>query len=181
MFQLFDEEDEYRFDWGSIGNVEEGRINLGGEMPVLVYRLFQYTIKDELARQFGFEKTIEIFRNAGELAGKEFAERLLDLTLPFESFISHVQEVLKDNKIGILRLEEYDGNTGEAMWSVGEDIDCSGLPVTGQTVCHYDEGFFAGILKAYTKRAYIVREIDCWATGSRVCRFKANVENKEEK
>ncbi|MFV0314438.1 MAG: V4R domain-containing protein, partial [Anaerotignum sp.] len=44
---------------------------------------------------------------------------------------------------------------------------------TGETVCNYDEGFLAGILKEYTKKEYVVTEIDCWATGSRVCRFSA--------
>jgi uncharacterized protein len=35
----------------------------------------------------------------------------------------------------------------------------------------YDEGFISGILKAYSGRDFRVREVDCWATGDRVCRF----------
>jgi len=61
------------------------------------------------------------------------------------------------------------------VMTVGEDLDCSGLPITGETICHYDEGFIAGILKAYTKQNYVVREVDCWSTGARICRFKAYV------
>jgi predicted hydrocarbon binding protein len=55
--------------------------------------------------------------------------------------------------------------------TVGQDLDCSGLPVTNETVCNYDEGFIAGILEAYTGKKYEVREVDCWANGDRVCRF----------
>ena len=79
MFRLFDAEDENKFTWESIGDVIDGRKNLGEGMPVYVYRLFQFTIKDELVKRFGKEVVIDIFRNAGELAGREFANHLLNL------------------------------------------------------------------------------------------------------
>ena len=175
MFKLFGSEDENRFTWDSIGDVIDGRRNLGEEMPVFVYRLFQFTIKDELAKRFGPEETVDIFRKAGELAGREFASHMLDLTLEFSAFTAHLQEMLENAKIGILRIEKFDPETGAAVLTVSEDLDCSGLPVTGETVCNYDEGFLAGVLKEYTKKNYIVTEVDCWATGSRVCRFEAKV------
>lgn len=180
MFQLFDPEDENRFTWDSIGDVVDGRRNLGEDMPVYVYRLFQFTIKDVLAKRFGNQATVELFRQAGELAGREFASHLLNLELPLEQFISQLRTVLEESKIGILRVEKFDAETGDAVLTVGEDLDCSGLPVTGETVCNYDEGFLAGILKVYTKKDYVVTEVDCWATGSRVCRFEANVKKTGE-
>lgn len=175
MFELFTKEDENSFTWDSIGDVIDGRQNLGENMPVFVYRLFQFTLKDELSRRFGAEQTIEVFRSAGELAGKEFARHMLDISLPFDDFVAHLQSVLEQSKIGILRIESFNQATGEAVLTVGEDLDCSGLPVTGQTVCNYDEGFLAGVLKVYTKQEYVVTEVDCWATGSRVCRFEAKI------
>ena len=171
----FLKEDTAKFSWDTIGNIEDGRKNLGEHMPVYVYRLFQFTIKDELIKQFGNEKTIEIFRKAGELAGIEFAHNMLDLALEFNDFIANLQSVLESSKIGILRIEAFDMETGHAILTVGEDLDCSGLPITGETVCNYDEGFLTGILKEYTKKDYVVTEIDCWATGSRVCRFEAEI------
>lgn len=177
MFELIRKEDESKFTWDSIGDITDGRRNLGEEMPVLVYRLFQFTIKDELTKRFGAEETVDIFRKAGELAGREFAEHMLDLTLELDDFTAHLQEILKMTKIGILRIEEFNVETGEAILTVSEDLDCSGLPVTGETVCNYDEGFLAGVLKVYTKKPYVVTEVDCWATGSRVCRFQAKVED----
>lgn len=75
---------------------ENSRGNLGGELPVIVYRLLEYSIKDE-------------------------------------------------------------------------------LPVLGETVCNYDEGFISGILSLYSGKEYVAVETDCWATGGRVCRFQADV------
>lgn len=175
VFELFNENEQNKFTWESIGNIEQGRMNLGIDMPVFVYRLFQFTIKDILNKQFGSEKANDIFRDSGKLAGIEFANHMLDLTLTFDDFIAQLQDILEKSKIGILRVEMFDKETYKAVLTIGEDLDCSGLPVTGETVCTYDEGFLAGILNTYTNKKYDVKEIDCWATGSRVCRFEANV------
>ncbi|MEM1486238.1 V4R domain-containing protein [Oscillospiraceae bacterium PP1C4] len=180
MINAIRRKSENYFSWDSIGNIADGRKNLGETMPVFIYRLLLFTMKDELYRQFGNEKTIEVFRHAGELAGKEFAKHMLNLEVPFNDFIHQLQCSLTESKIGILRIEEFDLDTGKAILTVGEDLDCSGLPITGETVCNYDEGFLAGILKEYTQKEYVVTEIDCWATGSRVCRFCALVKEDEE-
>lgn len=175
MLEFLKEMEHEEFKWSSLGNIAEGRESLGEEMPVYVYRMFQYTIKDEIVRQYGKAKAIEIFQNAGKASGLEFAENMLDLSLDLEAFIANIQEVLLASKIGLFRMEEFDPETGRAILTVGEDLDCSALPVTGETVCNFDEGFLAGIMNRYTKKDYVVTEIDCWATGSRVCRFEAIV------
>lgn len=72
-------------------------------------------------------------------------------------------------------MESFNTDTGEVVLSIEEDLDCSGLPTTGETVCVYDEGFIAGIFFAYTGKKYNVKEIDCWATGGRLCRFQGVV------
>ncbi len=173
MFNLFENEELGKFNWDAIGDVSVGRRNLGEQMPVYVYRMFQFSLRDELMRKFGKETVVEIFRNAGKLAGLEFAKNKMDLTVPFNEFIAALQNVLEDSKIGIFRMEEFDAETGVMIMTISEDLDCSGLPITGETVCNYDEGFIAGVLIEYTKQEYSVREIDCWATGARVCRFRA--------
>lgn len=175
MLEIFKMHDRKEFKWESLGMISEGREQLGEEMPVYVYRMFQYSIKCEMTKQLGKEKTIEIFQEAGKAAGYEFAENMLDLSLDLEAFIANIQEVLLASKIGLFRMEEFDPETGRAILTVGEDLDCSALPVTGETVCNFDEGFLAGIMNRYTKKDYVVTEIDCWATGSRVCRFEAVV------
>lgn len=163
------------FTWENLGDIKAGRGELGEEMPVLVYRLMQYTMLDVLSKDLGEEKANAYFRDAGYLAGTEFAKNNLDLTLELDAFIASLQKTLAELKIGILRIEELDAQTGNLVLTVSEDLDCSGLPITNENVCTYDEGFIAGILGAYTKREYDVKEVDCWASGNRVCRFKANV------
>lgn len=163
------------FSWEQIGDIKRGRENLGEDMPVLVYRLLEYSLNHVLAKEYGQAFSDEVFRKAGELAGKEFAKNVLDLSQNFNGFITQLQTALRDLKIGILRVEEFDTETGSFVLTVGEDLDCSGLPITDEVVCVYDEGFIAGILFEYTGREYRVKEVDCWSSGDRVCRFRGEV------
>jgi predicted hydrocarbon binding protein len=161
-----------KFRWENLGNIKEGRGDLGEEMPVLVYRLMQFTMLDILTQEYGMVQANELWRQCGFLAGTEFAKNILDLDVDLDTFIANLQKSLEDLKIGILRMEAFDGDTGNLVLTVGQDLDCSGLPMTNETVCFYDEGFIGGILEAYTGKKYDVREVDCWANGDRVCRFQ---------
>jgi len=78
-------------------------------------------------------------------------------------------------RIGVLRVEKADLEKMEFVLTVDEDLDCSGLPLVGETVCDYDEGFIAGVLDTYTGKSFDVKEIDCWASGERTCRFFAKL------
>lgn len=156
----------------------DSRGNLGAELPVMVYRLLEYSIKEELIQQYGKEAQIEIFRKAGKRAGEYFARNFLNLNQPLDSFVSELQSKMQELKIGVLRIEEVDEESGHIVLTVAEDADCSGLPVLGETVCNYDEGFISGILSLYSGKPYRAIEVDCWATGDRVCRFRASIEEE---
>ncbi|MCL2045040.1 MAG: 4-vinyl reductase [Oscillospiraceae bacterium] len=173
VFNVFSDETRKEFKWEGLGDIKHGRGDLGIEMPVIVYRLMQFTLLDALSSELGLEKANEFFRTAGYKAGTEFAQNVLTLDMDFDSFVSHLQEQLKTLKIGILRMESYNAEDGSIVLTVAEDLDCSGLPITNENVCVYDEGFISGILEAYTGTVYEVRETDCWASGDRVCRFSA--------
>lgn len=161
----------YDFEWKDLGNLEEGRPNLGGETAVLVYRLMQYTFKDVLSKEVGRDRTAELFVQAGALAGRELCRNVLDRSLPFAEFIADLERKLIDLKIGVLRMEQVDLENLRFVLTVSEDLDCSGLPLFGETVCDYDEGFIAGIMSEYTGKDFTAKEVDCWATGDRTCRF----------
>jgi uncharacterized protein len=167
-----EERNELTFCWGDLGNIREGRPNLGDSTSVTVYRLMQYTLRDVLIKRFGPDTSGEIFYEAGKSAGKEFCKNVLDKNNDFNGFIAELQKVLKDQNIGIMRVEKVNLQTLDMTITVAEDLDCSGLPMTDETVCNYDEGFIAGILEAYTGKTFHVKEIDCWASGARVCRFE---------
>jgi len=175
MHDLFATKEHRTFNWGSLGDIKEGRGDLGEEMPVVLYRLLQYTMVDAISQELGLERANLFLYKAGYLAGEEFAKNILDTTLEFDVFIAHLQETLRTLKVGVMRMEFFNPDTGEIIITIAEDLDCSGLPVTGDAVCVYDEGFIAGILFIYTKKEYSVKEIDCWATGDRVCRFRGVV------
>ncbi|MFA6223281.1 MAG: V4R domain-containing protein [Desulfomonilaceae bacterium] len=170
-----EERAEYQFQWKDLGNIEEGRPNLGPSTLVSVYRLMQYTLRDVLITRYGVETANELFVEAGKLAGAEFSKNMLDLSVDFEGFVAQLQERLRTLNIGILRIEKADISKMDFVLTVSEDLDCSGLPIVGETVCDYDEGFIAGILTAYTGKDFEVKEIDCWATGDRTCRFTARL------
>ncbi|HKK01879.1 MAG TPA: V4R domain-containing protein [Desulfuromonadales bacterium] len=172
-------QDYKHFSWEDLGDLGVGRPNLGLSVSVLVYRLMQYTLRDTLASSYDEETAAELFVRAGRLAGEQFSRNLLDTTLAPNLFFAQLQEVLRLLKIGLLRIERFDPQTMEMLVSMAEDLDCSGLPVTDETVCEYDEGFIAGILEAYTGRAFSVREIDCWANGDRVCRFEIRPQKQD--
>ena len=174
VFNVFRDDARKAFKWDSLGDIKNGRGDLGEEMPVIVYRLMQFTLLDALSSELGLVKANDFFRKAGYLAGMEFAKNVLSLDKEFDAFVSHLQEALKLLKVGILRMEFFNPEDGSIILTVAEDLDCSGLPITNESVCVYDEGFIAGILEAYTGKKYNVRETDCWATGDRVCRFNAS-------
>jgi len=159
------------FSWDDLGDIREGRGDLGLEMPVLVYRLMQYTMLDVLTKECGHAKASEYFRQAGALAGAEFTKHTLDVNEDFGDFVASLQKSLEDLKIGKLNMEAFDPDSGDIVLTVGQDLDCSGLPITNENVCTYDEGFITGILEAYSGRRYDVREVDCWANGKGMCRF----------
>lgn len=165
-------EDYLQFD-------EKSRENLGAELPVVVYRMLEYSLKEELCARLGKEQQVDIFRKAGRRAGEYFARKMLKLDQPLDQFVSQLQKKLAELKIGVLRIEDVDEASGRIVLTVSEDADCSGLPILGETVCNYDEGFISGILSVYSGKTYTAVEVDCWATGDRVCRFHVNVKDEE--
>ncbi|HCD43087.1 MAG TPA: 4-vinyl reductase, partial [Lachnoclostridium sp.] len=116
-----------QFTWECLGNIDEGRKHLGSDVPVLVYRLLQYTLKDVLAREYDEETASRLYWTAGHLAGKELAKNVLDLSGDFDFFIANLTNKLKELKIGILRLERVDMDLLSFTLTVSEDLDCSGL------------------------------------------------------
>jgi predicted hydrocarbon binding protein len=168
---------KYEFDWDMIStaNIEDSRPNLGPTTRLENYRLMQFTLRDILEQRYGTDTTDDIFRSAGRMAGKNIYEHLLNDVTDFADLVSKLHTLLKEMSIGILRMEEVDLDAGKFILTVGEDLDCSGLPETGNDVCIYDEGFIAGILESFTGKKFEVRDIDCWCTGERTCRFQASV------
>ncbi|RJR47919.1 MAG: 4-vinyl reductase [Deltaproteobacteria bacterium] len=166
---------KYKFSWNLLGNLDVGRPNLGPVSRLEVYRLMQFCLRDVLEQKLGTEKADEIFYESGRLAGSQFYQHLLAGFTDFHEFIKRLQEILKDMGIGILRMEKEDLQNCSFVLTVSEDLDCSGLPELDYEICVYDEGFIAGLLESFTGKPFVVKEVDCWCTGDRTCRFTADL------
>jgi predicted hydrocarbon binding protein len=169
-----EERDESRFEWSMLGDIEEGRPNLGPLMHVAVYRLMQFTLRDILIRDFDVETADRIFFEAGKKAGEEYFKNVLTEKKNLDGLFADLQQTMKALGIGIFRVESAEPEKGSFVVTVAEDLDCSGLPVSAEQICTYDEGFISGVLFAYSGKDFRVKEIDCWCSGGRVCRFTAD-------
>lgn len=168
-------ERRYKFSWDLLGDIAKGRPNLGPNTRLEVYRLMQFVFRDVIEQHFGTDKTDQIFYAAGKQAGVEFYKNIFSKINDFNAFIKSLQVTLRDMGIGILRVEEADMERGAFVLTISEDLDCSGLPETGHETCVYDEGFISGLLESFTGSPFKVKEVDCWCTGDRTCRFTAEI------
>lgn len=171
---------KYKFDWEFIGDASDGvRPSLGGSTALEVYRLFQFGIRDVIEQHYGTEMTDTIFREAGILAGKLFYQKYCAGAKDVGELVKIIQDKFKDLAIGIVRFETLDLENHTIQLTVDEDLDCSGLPDTNDHICVYDEGLIKGILDSFTNLDFTVREVDCWCSGERTCRFKAQLKKEE--
>ena len=162
---------KYEFSKELIGNMEEGRPNLGSTVGLELYRLMQFTLRDVLEQKYGSEEADKIFYEAGKTAGDFFYKNYINPVSSLEEFVSKTQKILKEKKIGILRIEEAEVDKGHVLLTVDEDLDCSGLPELDYETCIYDEGFISALFEGFSGKNWSAKEIDCWCTGARTCRF----------
>lgn len=168
---------KYEFSWDLLGDLQLGRPNLGPTTRLEVYRLMLFCFRDVMEKNLGTAETDRLFYEAGRKAGAQMYEHLIGEPESLNDFVARLQNVLLDLGIGILRVEQADQEKGEFLLTVSEDLDCSGLPESDTEICVYDEGLISALLESFTGKKFRVREVDCWCTGDRTCRFKA-VEEK---
>jgi predicted hydrocarbon binding protein len=169
------DERKYKFNWGLLGDLSVGRPNLGNITRVEIYRLMQFTFRDVLEIKFGSLAADEIFYEAGKVAGREFYNHFLSDATDISSLVKLIQDTSREYGLGIFKVEKADELARNLVVTMSEDLDCSGLPEIDTEVCKYDEGFIAGIMETFTGKSYSVKEIDCWCTGDRTCRFSVDM------
>ena len=149
---------------------------MGSQINLIPYRILQYTARDVLEQRIGTDACNQLFYDAGDLAGRILYDNFLleYKDLPLNGFFAELQRILKEFGVGILRIEKSDVDNGQFTLTVSEDLDCSGLPDLGIEVCNYDEGFIAGVFYKFTGVTFNVKEVDCWCSGDRTCRFNVN-------
>ena len=141
---------------GQLAKGKEGHDTCGAEMSVFAYRLMLYTMIDVFSREFGKEKANQLLRSAGILAGIAFARSSLALGADFKTFLTSLRSVIADLKVGTLRIDSFNPDTGSLVVTTEEDRGSNGPPIPHEKVHIYDEGFIAGILEAYTGEKYSI-------------------------
>ena len=71
---------KYEFTWALLGNISEGRPNLGHMMRLEVYRLMQFCFRDVMEQRHGNEEADAIMYQSGYLAGTHFHRQLIGET-----------------------------------------------------------------------------------------------------
>lgn len=165
----------YAFSWDLLGDLQRGRPILGPQMRVEVYRLMQFSLRDVLERHYGDGVTDALFYEAGYQSGRHYYEQMIGPVSNFQEFVKRAGQSLRDLGIGILAVEEAAPAGERFVVTLSEDLDCSGLPLLDDRICTYDEGFIAALLESFSNNSYVVREVDCWASGARTCRFVAQI------
>ena len=157
----------------NINAVQEILPKMGDMINLIPYRMLQYTVRDVAEQKIGTEPCNQLFYEAGEIAGTFFFDNFMAeyKDLPLSGFVGELQRILKELGVGVLRVEKADTENGEFTLTVSEDLDCSGLPDLGIEVCNYDEGFIASIFYKFTGVVFKAKEVDCWCSGDRTCRF----------
>jgi predicted hydrocarbon binding protein len=159
------------FTWTDIGDIAKGRPTLGEKTHVSVYRMFQYSLRHVLEKNYGKDTIKKMLVEAGRISGMAFCKHMLDTNLAPNDLLDLLKQRMEELGMGILQVIFADFKNLIFILTVSEDLDCSGLPDTGEATCHYDEGFIMGLLEMYTGRQFMVKETDCWSTGHWTCRF----------
>ena len=164
---------DFNFEWASVGDTKSGRPTLGGKIDLVYYRLAMFSVKSILEAQLGPEKADEVFYRAGDAAGRAVYHKYLKGIKNLNEIVQRLAAFFHEHNIGIFRIEKSNETSGEFVFSMLEDVDCSGTADVGKPRCKFDEGLIAGILGAYLGREVAVREDECWGAGGKVCRFEA--------
>jgi len=167
-----------KFDltWENLGNIEEGRPTFGTDCPVLIYRLLQFSLRNVIETELGEGKGGEFLYKAGQMAGKLIYDKFLADIKDLDKLLTKLADLLYELKVCTFRVEKSVPEKCEFVITAEEDLDCSGVPEIGWSICQFDEGFVSGILSVFTGKNVHCKEVDCWTTGERLCRIEAKVE-----
>jgi len=172
---------KYTFTWDVVGGRDIAMPELGTKAATEAYRRLQFSLHDALGQRYGTEAADELFFEVGVFAGKSFFNRYCKKASDLHSLVKIVQEQLRE--LGIVRFGVTDAAMASQI-SQDEGLDCSGPADTADHICSfvqgildiciYDEGFVKGILDSFMGRDFSVREVECWCSDARTCRYRAS-------
>jgi predicted hydrocarbon binding protein len=165
------ERDEYQFKWETLGQIQENRPDVGTDVPVIIFRLYDYTLRDSLIKHLDVHKANHILKEAGFNAGVEFFNNVIAVTESTGDFYTDFANSYKYYKLGVLAYENFSEDRKNLHVLISQDLNSSGIAHVAETICEWDEGFICGVLTSHFKSNFKVEEIECWGTGHAFCRF----------
>lgn len=160
---------KYQFNFDLIHDTKD--TNLGKFVSLDTFRLAQYTLRTVLEEKFGLEVADDLFYKAGKLFGEKFYEQYIFPVENIEEFTNKAQYFLKEKGIGLLRMEETNLLEGKIVLTIGENSERSSLAYADDEPSVYEEGFLAALFSCFTQKKWQAKEIDCWCSDSKTCRF----------
>ena len=122
------------------------------ETLVSVFRQAQRRFFDDLMEMHGETKAVELFCQAGLLAGGELVRNFLSRSTDFRQFAAFLKNDFTGGNIGILRIKSIDPDTGSLKLSVTIGIGCAAIPAPEiRRILAYDAGFALGVFAAVEK------------------------------
>lgn len=132
------------------------RPRLGPTVTLTTFRLLRLVVMQEILG----ESTGPTIYMAGKAVGKQLSLATAD------DFLRFVEE----QKIGVPELERVDANN--LIVRVWECMTCSGLPNTGQLLCHFESGLIAGALETILGRRARSTQTKGVSNGDPYCQFE---------
>ena len=122
----------------------------------------------------GIEATAEIIREKGTNRS-QFFRGFVDKYTWVDVGSSYLPSELQSAYLAT-QLESLAEITADRLgtWRLYQRL-LAGLPELEYEICTYDEGLIAALLESFSGKAFSVKEVDCWCTGDRTCRFTAEV------
>ena len=93
-----------------------------------------------------------------------------------EHLITELQKFWQKHEFGAI--DDIHLEPGKINFKVYECFECSHLPTLGHPVCKLDEGFLTSLMEKKFDKRFIVREVECFATGKHYCEF--NIEDVKQ-
>lgn len=156
-----------------IGNLKAGRTTLGNAVSVSVYRMTVYSLRAVMREKLSVQTANEIFFEAGKMAGEVIFDNFLSSSIDEKGLFENVSTFFQKSKIGCFEVLSSRHKKREFIFTLKEDLDCSGLPSDGETKCTFDEGMISGILGKFYGEPFLTTEISCWGTGEKKCSFRS--------
>ncbi len=155
-----------------IGDPAAGRPTLGANAPVAMFRALRMVgMMEGLNALIGDASTLVYA--AGKGVGKELGQAILEKTGGnVDAFVAATAAEVKNLGVGIMKVTHADLDNGLLEIKVDECITCSGAPVIGKRVCHFEAGFVSGVLEPLVQKQVNVVETACNCMGEDGCVFE---------